>query len=371
MHYLNSQLLYLAPILAVAAVALVLLNYQRKQAAQKAFGDWDLLSKTSKPLPRSRYLARSGLAAAAVVCLVVALARPVIPDGTKVISQGTVSVMAVIDVSRSMAAMDYDGKVPSSAVAGKLIDDGTKAPANKEDAGTRLEMVRHIMLDSLLPAVRDNQLGIVSYAGKAFPQAFLTRDGKALHWVIDRGLTISSAPGEGSDIGSALELAMAMFDADAPPEHEKLLVLFSDGGNTTEDASRLTEFVRQARQRHVTVIVVAIGNVMPAKIPLSKLASDDDHAKALIDSGKRWYELNGQVEKTGMDAPFLQSLANQSGGQFIHLQNASDLNLVDHVGKTALTSVDGTQELFPWALLAALTFLVLAFAVTRQWSRRQ
>jgi hypothetical protein len=111
--------------------------------------------------------------------------------------------------------------------------------------------------------------------------------------------------------------------------------------------------------------------VMPAKIPLSKLAADDDYAKALIDSGKRWYEIDGQLEKTGMNAPFLQTLANQAGGQFIHLQNAADLNLLDHVGKTALRSVDGTQELFPWALLSALTFLILSFAVTHQWNRRQ
>jgi len=384
MFYLNAQLLYYVPVAALLAALLVLANYRRKMTMQKAYGQGDLLSQTSKPLSRGRYIARAAFAALSAALLVLALARPVLHNGTKSIAQGTVDVIAVVDVSRSMAAMDYQGKVPQSAVAKAsfepAVDDKTQRhnmltpsaprPDHPEDNGTKLEMVRHVMLDYMLGALDGNQLGIVSYAGAAFPQAFLTRDNAALRWVVERGLTVSSAPGEGSAMAKGLELAMAMFDADSPKDHEKLLVLFSDGGNDDEQ-SKLAEMASQLKSRQIKVIIVGMGNVMPSKIPVSKLAADDDFAIALQSNGKRWLEIDGQVIKTGMDTALLQDLANQSGGQFIHMQEMSDLNLLKYLGQKSMTKVPGTLELFPYLIGLGLLALILTFVVTNQWRRKK
>ncbi len=393
MYYLNPELVKFIPVAALVVPLLVWLNYRRKKALQEVFGDRTLLSKTSKPLSRTRYFLRGVLTTAAACLILAALCRPILNRGEKTIAEGTLDVIAVIDVSRSMAAMDYDGKVPQSAVAKRLIevprkrnmlvlpgrepedDEPTTAPAPKdlkqgvEDTGTRLEMVRHILQDYMVKTLDGNHLGLVSYAGESFPQAFLTKDTRALQWIIDRSLTISSAPGEGSAMGKALLLSLAMFDADSPAEHERLLILFSDGGND-DKPEVLVEFARQAKSRGIKVIVVAMGNVMPSKIPVSKLAPDDDVAIALKANGKRWLETEGQIEKSGMNAALLQNLANQSGGQFIHLQNMSDLNLLDHVGKKATAKSVGSIELFPWLIGLALVSLVLSITVTHQWRRR-
>ncbi len=391
MYYLNPELAKFIPVAALVVPLLVWLNYRRKKALQEEFGNRTLLSGTSKPLSRARYIVR-GLATTAAACLIIAaLCRPILNRGEKTIAEGTVDVIAVVDVSRSMAAMDYDGKVPQSAVAKRTIevprklnrtvlrglepeDEPAPAPAPQqpqgaEDTGTRLEMVRHILQDYMVKTLDGNHLGLVSYAGESFPQAFLTKDTRALNWIIDRGLTISSAPGEGSAMGKALHLSLAMFDADSPADHERLLILFSDGGND-DKPEVLIDFARQAKVRGIKVIVVAMGNVMPSKIPVSKLAPDDDVAIALKANGKRWLETEGQVEKSGMNASLLQALANQAGGQFIHLQNMSDLNLLDHVGKKATAKSVGSVELFPWLIGLALICLTLSITVTHQWRRR-
>lgn len=384
MFYLNAQLLYFVPVAALLAMLLVLVNYKRKRTMQKAYGEDRLLAETSKPLPPSRYVARAAFAAIAAALLMASLARPVMHEGTQSIAQGTVDVVAAVDVSRSMAAMDYEGKVPQSAVAKRLVEN---VPARQrgevdgqpfgtvptkgdrpEDTGTRLEMVRHVMLDYMVAALDGNQMGIVSYAGEAFPQAFLSRDLTSLRWAVDRGLTISSAPGEGSGLAKALVLAGAMFDADSPADHEKLLVLFSDGGSDDERA-KLMEAARILKDKHIKVLVVALGNVMPSKIPVSKLAADDDFALALQSNGKRWVEVDGQIEKSGMNSALLQDLANQTGGQFIHLQELSDLNLLNYLGQKSMTNVPGTMELFPYLLMLGFIALVLSFAVTHQWRR--
>lgn len=384
MFYLNAQLLYFVPVAALLAMLLVLVNYRRRRTMQKAYGEDRLLAETSKPLPASRYVSRAVFAGVAAALLTASLARPVLHDGTQSIAQGSVDVVAAIDVSRSMAAMDYEGKVPQSAVAKRLIENLPSRPGEgdsgqpfgtvttnsdrPEDTGTRLEMVRHVMLDYMLAALDGNQLGIVSYAGEAFPQAFLSRDLSSLRWAVDRGLTISSAPGEGSGLAKALVLAGAMFDADSPADHEKLLVLFSDGGSDDERA-KLMEAARILKDKHIKVLVVALGNVMPSKIPVSKLAADDDFARALQSNGKRWVEVDGQIEKSGMNSALLQDLANQTGGQFIHLQGLSDLNLLNYLGQKSMTNVPGTMELFPYLLMLGLIALVLSFAVTHQWRR--
>jgi von Willebrand factor type A domain len=385
MFYLNAHLLYFVPVAALLAGLLVFVNYRRKRAMQLAYGDAELLAESSKPLGRGRYIARGIFAALTAALLTLSLARPVINNGTKSIAVGTVDVIAVVDVSRSMAAMDYEGKVPQSAVAHATFEPGSDAKAelrkrfqqakdpsanHPEDNGTKLEMVRHVMEDYLIGALEGNQLGIVSYSGVAYPQAFLTRDYTALHWVVDRGLTISSAPGEGSAMGKGLQLAMAMFDADSPKDHERLLVLFSDGGND-DDAQMLRDQARELKERGIKVIVVGMGNVMPSKIPVSKLADDDDFAIALQQNGKRWLEIDGQVMKTGMDTALLQEVANQSGGTFIHMQDMSDLNLLKYLGAKSTTSVPGTKELFPYLIGAGLLMLVLTFAATTQWQRRK
>lgn len=367
MYYLNPALLYWAPVAALVACLLVFLNFKRKQALHKAYGEWRLLAEVSKPLSTSRYVWRGVFAAASAALLMVALARPVMPDGTRTIAQGTVDVITVVDVSRSMAAMDYEGKVPQTAVAKQLIE--VKKTVD-EPAGTRLEMVRHLMLDKMLKELDGNQLGIVSYAGEAFPQAFLTRDGNALRWVIDRGVTVSSAPGEGSNIAKAMELALAMFEADSKPTNERIIVLLSDGGNDSEP-NDLIEQISEAKSRGIKVIVVALGNIMPSKIPVSKLAHDDDAAKGLMENGKTWYEINGQIEKTGMNVQLLQAIANAAGGQFIHLQSANDLNMLDHVGTKSKVSVKGTTELFGYALSLALLLFAASYAVTNRFSLRR
>ena len=374
-QYLDYLFLQLAPVAVLVAAGLVALAYWKRRSAYKDFGEWQLLAAMSRPVTVTRWVLGGLCAAASVALLMVALARPYIEDGTVSIARGTVDVVAVVDVSRSMAAMDYEGKVPPSAVAKPDIPPGTpdgvaKKAEAPQIAGTRLEMVRHVLLDRLLGELDGNQVGVVSYAGEAFPQAFLTRDRSSLAWVINRGLTISSAPGEGSAMGKALDLGLAMFAADSPPDHQKVMVLFSDGGND-DKLAELGKLAAEIRAKGIKLIVVGMGNARPSPIPVSKLAFDDPVADALMKHGKKFYEADGQVQRTGMDGQLLQALASQAGGKYIHLQEDTDLSMLSQVGKTAMVQTPGRKELFPYALIGALLAFFLSIAVTSQWRGRR
>ena len=113
MHFLNPQLLYLAPVFALAAFAAVLLNYWRRVIVQRRFGDWQLLAETSSPLSRARYFARALFAALGSQSSGVSRSADC-AEWCQNDCPGSLDVIAMVDVSRSMAAMDYEGLVPAS-----------------------------------------------------------------------------------------------------------------------------------------------------------------------------------------------------------------------------------------------------------------
>src|SRR5262249_47455523 len=130
---------------------------------------------------------------------------------------GKVDVIALVDVSRSMAVQDYQSELSGQ--------DAIYA------GGTRLDMARYLILNNIIPSLQYNRLGVVTYAGQALPSEFITQDMPALSWVLVRSMTISSAPGDGSSMVAAFNMAFFLFKLDSPTDHRRVVVLFSDGGN--------------------------------------------------------------------------------------------------------------------------------------------
>ena len=103
-----------------------------------------------------------------------ALADPRLPYGAPRLRAGSLDVVMIIDVSKSMGAEDYH---PDS----------------------RLNKVREIILE-MLPQLRGNRVGFVTFAGNSFRQAELSEDFTALefilkHWVasIRQGLAVQTS----------------------------------------------------------------------------------------------------------------------------------------------------------------------------------
>ena len=379
MRFINPELLPLLPLAVLVPAALIAFSYFRSRRALASYGDYKLLCHLSKPFPLWRHLARGVTGSLCAIYLIIALARPIVDEGTTTIKSGTVDVVTIVDVSRSMAALDYEGKVPLSAIAVPSdpesevyhsdLDIEREAEFQKQKAGTRLEMVRHVLRDNLMKQLNGNQLGIVSYAGQAFPQAFLTGDMRSLDWIVNRGLTISSAPGEGSNVSSALDLALALFEADSAPGRTRIAILFSDGGSDDE-AATLSKLSQEFRARGIKLIVVGLGNPVPSRIPVVKLARDDEVAEGLLHNGKEWYEVDGQVEKTGLNLNLLHEIATTSGGRLLHMRDADDLDLSAFTERSTLTEVKGKRELFPVMLLTSLCSMILFTIAARQWRQK-
>ncbi|MBY0358463.1 MAG: VWA domain-containing protein [Candidatus Obscuribacterales bacterium] len=351
MHFLNpGALVYLWFVLSVAL--LLWLSYQRRQSLYLKYCDRHLLPKSAQPLSPKRFFVKAGCSCLCAAALVVAIARPCLDKNTSEFPHGKIDVVAMVDVSRSMAAVDYKDRLPSPA---------------KEMRGTRLDMSKQLIESGLMSKLQGNQLGIVTYCGKAFPQAFLSNDISSLRWVVHNALKVTSAPGEGSSVARALALSLTYFELDSPADHDRLLVIFSDGGNddSLEEIGKLAEVLRRNK---IKVIVFGIGNVNPSPIPLKDLAEEDDVAKAQLHHGKQWYEENGEMVKTALDENLLRQLARLSGGTYRRISSAEDLDIVSLARSYAVSQKAGVEEIFFYPLLVGLIAFIGSILASRESS---
>lgn len=117
-------------------------------------------------------------------------------------------------------------------------------------------------------------------------------------------------------------------------------------------------------------MVVALGKATPSPIPVSEMAEDDEFARGLFHNGKQFYEVDGEVEKTSLDANLLQGLARAADGKYIMLNNAEDFNLLDVSGGRTTTEVQGSAELFEYPLIAALLCMMLLSIFANEFRKR-
>ncbi|HEY9867704.1 MAG TPA: VWA domain-containing protein [Candidatus Obscuribacterales bacterium] len=339
MHFLNEVVLWALAVVPPVGAILVWLAWRRKQQLQAFYGEEQLVTRYSKPARKEVYQFKALWVFLALACFVVALARPSFQNGLAEFPSGSVDVIAVVDVSRSMAAQDYKGKLSGYYWSG----------------GTRLDMARYLIVNEVVPSIKANHIGVVSYSGEAFPQAFLTDDLPALQWALKRALTVSSAPGEGSNLIKAFDLAFTLYDVDSNPGRKKIIVLFSDGGND-DGAEGLGEIAAECRKRDIELVVVGLGKTTPSAIPVSQLSPADQESMR----GKEWYEVDGEIVRTALDENTLRYLANASGGRYTRVDDPSDFRLGSLISSVEVKYKKGEQEVFMYPLLLALLFVVLA-----------
>lgn len=295
----------------LAAVALPVLaslwhlNFQARTRARRRYGEERLLAKSEKPLKPAQEMPVLAVWSVAILLVVLAAADPLLPDSPSTVSGGTMEVVVVIDLSNSMAQEYYrnDMTVPEGGI-----------PAGSY--GTSLDMAKQLTVEEIMPAIAGNEIGIVGYSGRGFPQSELTDDFEAVAWVLRHWMKVKNVPGVGSDYAVGLRTAVDIFDRSARDDRERVIVLFSDGGFTGSE-SDLAEVLNLMRERNIRLVVVAVGSPTPMPIPMY------DYQDRFVGD----FPGNGQVELVSTDEANLRALAAQEGGQYIRLLSGQDFRI--------------------------------------------
>ena len=279
---------------------------------------------------------KGGLLVAAVVLIVVALARPGWTPETRTVERRGRDVVFVVDVSRSMLARDL--------------------------APSRLERAKLAILDTL-EVLRGDRVALVAFAGTAVVKSPLTFDYGFVRLAVERLSTDSTSRG-GTLIGDALRVVRdSVFGGTVSPYRD--VVLITDGGDL---GSLPLQAAGELGALGARIIAVGLGDEVTGQpIP------DPD-----ADGGYLQHE--GQPVLTTLEAEALRELAGVTpGGRYVNVATGNfDLGvlytqLIAGADRQLLerTERDVFQERFQPFLAAALVLLALEFLLPDLIRRRR
>jgi len=335
MHILVEQAALALP-LALMGALIAWLAYRRQRQLVASWGTTTNAHRYGSYVSGRRYVVKGVVATLALALGFAALARPFIQSKHVEFQAGTVDVVVLLDVSRSMAARDCDGI-------------------------SRMNRARQLLWREIIPSMNHNQLGIISYAGKATPVAFLTGELETVSWLAEHELKISSAPGQGSAMGQAFDLAFKYFDHDSAADRRKMIVLLSDGG--TDDDTNLANIVKGCNDRGVHLVVAGLGTPNPAVIPIEELGEEDRRLSLASD---QFYKIEGKTATTSLDLQTLSQLTQAVGEKatFVEVRGEADFTFKPLTSHFSPTEKVGVKELYFWPCLAFFTLICATPLIT-------
>ncbi len=320
-RFANPNLLWL-----LLVVVLVLLIFQLGQhlsgKALARFGNVTLLRPLLKGVSRQKLNLKFGLQLTALICLIVAAARPQFGSKLETVKKQGIEVMVCLDISNSMLAEDI--------------------------APNRLEKSKR-MLTRMLDQMKNDQVGLVVFAGDAVVQLPITNDFVSAKMFLE-SITPENISVQGTAIGAAINLAVRSFTP--REESSKAIVLITDAENHEDDAAGAAS---AAYEKGIPTHVIGVGSVQGTVIPDG--------------SGRRnspRKDSNGNPITTRLDEGIAQKVAEAGHGIYAHADNSySAINsVIESMHQMKSTELESHvyaeyDEQFFWFVLIAF-FCILA-----------
>ncbi len=209
-----------------------------------------------------------------LIFLVLAMINPQMGTKMETFKRFGVDIVFAVDVSRSMLAEDI---VPN-----------------------RLEKSKQLV-NQIINTLNGDRIGIVAYAGKAFPQLPITTDYSSGKMFL-QSMNTDMISSQGTAIDEAIQLATNYYDDES--KIERILIIISDG----EDHNDVSvDMAKIASQKGIIIYTIGVGKEKGAPIPIKK--------NGIIQSYKK--DNKGEVVITKLNRQVLVDIANQTGGEFI------------------------------------------------------
>ena len=307
------------PVMILIYLAVRYWKYRR----QRKFGNPELIKRLSPDRSAFKPLIKLVLLCLSFAFITIAMVNPKVGTKLETIKREGVDIVFAIDVSKSMLAEDI--------------------------APNRLEKSKQIVTQ-IINNLASDRVGIIAYAGAAFPQLPITTDyGSAKMFLQNMNTDMLSS--QGTAIHEAIELATTYYDDQ--DQTNRVLVIISDGEDHGENAIEAAELADEAGIR---ILTIGVGTSKGGPIPLKR--------NGVVESFKK--DNQGETVITRLDENTLQSIAEAGNGVYIQGQSTSDV--VDEIGEI-LANMDKTEfeakqyaefkDQFQWFLGIALFFLFL------------
>jgi len=323
MTFANPHALWLLLVLPPALLVFFWWAARKRRQLLTQFIQARLLPGLTVGISATRERIRAACLVLAVVCLLLALARPQWGFDWEEVKQRGLDIVLAIDTSKSMLATDV--------------------------APNRLARAKLAALD-LMKRARTDRLGLVAFAGTAFLQCPLTIDDSAFRQSVE-ALDVNILPQGGTALAEAIQTALTAYKEG---DNYKVLVLLTDGEDHDSGALEAAEKAAKAGLR---IFTVGIGT------------SDGEILRVQTSQGGSEYVRDGQgnVVKSHLNEDLLKKIAFTSeGGAYIPLRGAK---AIDSLYDDRLASLPKSQhrekfirryhERYYWPLAVAIVLLLV------------
>jgi len=309
-----------------------------KSKRQKKFAEARLLDKLSPNRSLFKSILKFFVLAFAIAFIIIALINPKIGTKLETVRSEGIDIVFAVDVSKSMLAEDI--------------------------APNRLEKSRQLVSQIINSLVSD-RIGIIAYAGKAFPQLPITTDYAAGKLFL-QGLNTDMISSQGTAISEAIELSRGYFTESG--QTNKVLIIISDG----EDHGELSaaEAAKNAINDGIKIITIGVGDPKGGPIPIKR--------NSVVLNYKT--DQNGETVITKLDEDNLKAIAASGNGIYINGRNTALVveslkEVFDNIEKTEFESqqVADFKDQFQWFLGIGFALLFIdIFLLERKtaWLRK-
>ncbi|WP_242120612.1 VWA domain-containing protein [Aestuariivivens sediminicola] len=294
-----------------------------RHKAQKRFADRNLIKRLSPNKSLFKSVLKLAMLCMVFACLSIALVNPKVGTKLETVKREGVDIVFAVDVSKSMLAEDI--------------------------APNRLEKAKQLVTQ-IINNLASDRIGIIAYAGKAFPQLPITTDYAAAKMFL-QNMNTDMLSSQGTAINEAINLAKTYYDDEE--QTNRVLIIISDGEDHSDEAASVAE---EAYDEGIRIFTIGVGDLKGGPIPEKK--------NGVVVNYKKNSE--GETVITKLNEETLQNIANEANGAYINGKSTDDvvetireiLNTMDKTEFEAKQFSDFKAQ-FQWFLGFAIFFLVL------------
>ena len=323
MYQLEKPIFFYLLFTIIGVWVLFLLVFIWKKHTQKQFSNSKALKKLSPDRSFFKSWLKVFVLSLAIASLCLALVNPKIGTKIETITRAGVDIVFALDVSKSMLAEDI--------------------------APNRIEKSKQLVTQ-IINSLGGDRIGIIGYAGSAFPQVPITTDFSATKLFLN-SMDTDMVSSQGTAITEAIKMAETYYNDE--DQVNKVLFILSDG---EDHEGNIAAIVNEAANLGIRIFTIGVGTLQGGPIPIKR--------NGILQYYKR--DSNNEQVITRLNSETLIEIANKANGKYIDGTNTKDVveavtAILNGMNQKEFEAKQFTdfKDRFQWFLGLALLLLVI------------
>ncbi|MFK2818958.1 VWA domain-containing protein [Flavobacteriaceae sp. LMIT009] len=323
MYQLEEKIWFWTLIIIPVIIVLFLVVQLWKRHAQRKFANEQLLKRLSPNRSVFKSVLKLVVISLAFACLSMAMVNPKIGTKLETVKREGVDIVFAVDVSKSMLAEDI--------------------------APNRLEKAKQLVTQ-IINNLASDRIGIIAYAGKAFPQLPITTDYASAKMFL-QSMNTDMLSSQGTAIDEAIQLARTYYNDEE--QTNRVLIIISDGEDHNNIAINVAE---EAGDEGIKIFTIGVGETKGAPIPIKQ--------NGIVLNYKK--DNQGETVITKLNEETLIEIAEEANGEYIKGNNTSEVvetirNILNRMDKKEFEAkeIAEYEDQFQWFLAFGIFFLII------------